>query len=97
VCSSCGNEIGVDGPQGILGQVQGRWTGAIYIREFDTPNGRPYVLLGRSRVLVEASSRLRSYLEDLKSKSRLTKMADTIALLVQDEAGYPSKELSGLL
>jgi hypothetical protein len=86
----------VDGPQGILSQVQGRWSGAIYVREFKTPNGRPYVFLGRSRVLVEASSPLRSYLEDLKSQSRLTKMADTIALLKQDESGYYPKELSGL-
>ena len=78
-----------DGPQRILGQVQGRWTGAIYIREFKSPNGRPYVLLGRSRVLVESSSRLRPYLEDLKRQAQLIKMADTIALLKLDEAGYP--------
>jgi hypothetical protein len=56
-----------------------------------------YVFLGRHRVLVEASSRLKVYLEDLKSQSRLTKMADTIALLKQDEAGYPPKELSSIL
>jgi hypothetical protein len=55
------------------------------------------VFLGRHRVLVEASSRLKVYLEDLKSQSRLTKMADTIALLKQDEAGYPPKELSSIL
>lgn len=86
-----------DGPQGILGQVQGKWTGAIYIREFKTPNGRPYLFLGRNRVLVGASSRLKSHLEELKSQSRVAKIAETIALLKQDEAGYPPKELSGLL
>lgn len=84
-----------DGPQRILGEVRGKWSGAIYVREFTTPNGRPYVFLGRSRVLVEATSRLRSYLEDLKCQARLVKMADTIMLLKQDEAGYPPKELSG--
>jgi hypothetical protein len=86
-----------DGPQRILGEVQGRWSGAIYVREFTTPNRRPYVFLGRSRVLVEATSPLKSYLEDLKGQARLIKMADTIALLKHDEAGYPPKELSGLL
>ena len=86
-----------DGPQRILGEVQGRWTGAIYIREFATPSGRPYVFLGRHRVLVESTSRLRVFLEDLKSQARLTKMADTIALLKQDEAGYSPKELSSIL
>jgi hypothetical protein len=28
-------------PDGILAVVQGRWTGAIYVRKFVTPNGRP--------------------------------------------------------
>jgi hypothetical protein len=83
-----------DGPQRILAEVRGRWGGAIYVREFTTPTGRPYVFLGRGRVLVESTSRLRSFLEDLKAQARLIKMADTIALLIQDEAGYPSKELS---
>lgn len=86
-----------DGPQRILGEVQGRWTGAIYIREFATPNGRPYVFLGRHRVLVESTSRLRVFLEDLKRQARLTKMADTVALLKQDEAGYSAKELASIL
>ena len=75
-------------PEGILAMVQGRWTGAIYVRQFATPNGRPYVFLGRHRVLIQKLSRLRSYLEGLKSEGRLIKLADTIALLKEDEAGF---------
>jgi hypothetical protein len=86
-----------DGPQRILAEVRGRWTGAIYVREFTTPNGRPYVFLGRHRVLVHSNSPLTAFLEELKAQGRLTKIADTVALLKQDEAGYSSKELSGLI
>jgi len=85
------------GAQGILANVTGKWSGAIYYRSFENPNGRPYLFLGRQRVLVKRSSPLSSYLEDLKRRSRFTKMADTVALLRQDEAGYPPWEISGLL
>jgi hypothetical protein len=86
-----------DVPEGILEVVQGRWTGAIYVREFATPNGRPYVFLGRYRVLIQKSSRLRAHLEDLKSEGRLIKMADTIAQLMEDEAGFTPTGIAGLL
>ncbi len=85
-----------DAPEGILATVQGRWTGAIYVREFATPNGRPYVFLGRGRVLIQKSSLLRSYLEDLKSEGRLIKLADTIALLKEDESGFTPAAIAGL-
>jgi hypothetical protein len=85
-----------DAPTGMLAVVQGRWTGAIYVREFATPNGRPYVFLGRHRVLIHKSSRLKSYLEDLKSEGRLIKLAYTIALLKEDEAGFTPTEIAGL-
>lgn len=85
------------GAQGILANVTGKWSGAIYYRSFENPKGRPYLFLGRQRVLVKRSSPLSLYLEDLKRQSRFTKMADMVALLKQDEAGYPPSELSGLL
>ena len=83
--------------EGILIEIQGRWSGAIYVRDFKTPNGRPYVFLGRHRVLIQKSSRLRSYLEDLKAEGRLIKLADTIALLQDDEAGFTPAALAELL
>ena len=85
------------GAQGILAEVQGKWTGAIYSREFNNPNGRPYLFLGMHRVLVKPSSPLWFHLEDLKREARFRKIADTVALLKQHEAGYSPTELSGLL
>jgi hypothetical protein len=84
-------------PDGILAVVQGFWTGAIYLREFAAPNGRPYVFLGRSRVLIHKSSRLRSHLEKLKSEGRFRKMADAISLLKEVDAGFAPTEIAGLL
>lgn len=81
----------------ILCEVQGRWSGAIYPRSFATPNGKPYVFLGRHRVLIEKSSRLMSYLEDLKSRGRFMKVAETIAFLNDDEAGFTPSALMGLV
>jgi hypothetical protein len=61
--------VGFAGPAaGILAEIQGRWSGAVYLRDFVTPDGKPYVFLGRSRVLIQKSSRLRSRLEDLKAE-----------------------------
>jgi hypothetical protein len=37
-----------------------------------------------------------SYLADLKSEGRLIKLADTIALLKEDEAGFTPAGLGGL-
>jgi hypothetical protein len=94
---SLGN-VRFTGPaEGILAEIQGRWTGAIYLRDFVTPNGKPYVFLGRSRVLIQKSSRLRSHLEDLKAEGRLITLADTIALLQDDEAGFTPAAVADLL
>jgi len=94
---SLGN-VRFTGPaEGILTEIQGRWTGAIYLRDFVTPNGKPYVFLGRSRVLIQKSSRLRSHLEDLKAEGRLIKLAETIALLQDDEAGFTPAAVADLL
>ena len=86
-----------DPAQGVLAEVQGRWTGAIYLRNFETPERKPYVFLGRHRVLIQKSSRLRSYLEDLKVAGRLIKLAETVALLQDDEAGFKPAAIAGLL
>ena len=94
---SLGN-VGFAGPAaGILAEIQGRWSGAVYLRDFVTPNGKPYVFLGRSRVLIQKSSRLRSRLEDLKAEGRLIKLAETIAFLQDDEAGFTPSAVADLL
>lgn len=84
-------------PDGILAEVHGRWTGTIYLRNFVTPNEKPYVFLGRHRVLIQKTSRLRSYLEGLKNEGRLIKLADTIALLKDDEVGFTPAALADVL
>jgi hypothetical protein len=94
---SLGNVRFTGPPEGILAEIQGRWSGAIYLRDFVKPNGKPYAFLGRYRVLIQRSSRLRSYLEDLKTEGRLIKLADTIALLQDDEAGFTPAALADLL
>jgi hypothetical protein len=94
---SLGNVRFSDPAEGILAEIQGRWSGAIYLRDFVKPNGRPYVFLGRHRVLIQRSSRLRSYLEDLKTEGRLIKLAETIALLQDDEAGFTPAAMADLL
>ena len=84
-------------PDDILAEVTGSWSGAIYRREFTTPNGKPYVFLGRHRVLIQKSSRLCLFLEDLKKQGQLIKLAGTIALLKDDESGFVPPSLAGLL
>lgn len=84
-------------PSGILAQVQGAWSGAIYVRSFETPNGRPYLFLGRFRVLVESSSRLCQHLRELVVSGRRMQLAETIAHLKEDEAGYTPEAVRHLL
>jgi len=86
-----------EGAQNILAEVRGRWTGAIYLRDFTDPDGKPYVFLGRFRVLIQKASRLRDYLELLKGQGRFMKLAETVALLKEDEAGYAPAEIADLL
>ena len=62
-----------------------------------TPEGRPYVFLGRHRVLVKNASPLQLHLDNLKSRGQLIRIADTIAHLKNDEAGFGPDALSGLL
>jgi hypothetical protein len=81
----------------ILAQVRGRWTGAIYIREFYRPDGKPYVFLGRHRVVVRRSSRLHEHLLELRTAGRLSRLAMTIHELTEDDAGFTSKSLEALL
>lgn len=84
-------------PSNILTEVQGTWSGAIYLRSFDTPDGKPYLFLGRHRVLVERSSRLAQHLQELVAAGRRMRVAQTIAYLQEDEQGYMLEEIKDLL
>lgn len=83
--------------ENLLAEVRGRWSGAIYMRTFETPNHKPYLFLGRHRVLVESSSRLAQHLRELVASGRRMRLAETIAHLQEDEAGYTPGAISGLL
>jgi predicted phosphoadenosine phosphosulfate sulfurtransferase len=83
--------------ENLLAEVQGRWSGAIYMRTFKTPNDKPYLFLGRHRVLVESSSRLAQHLHELVASGRRMRLAETIAHLQEDEEGYTPEAISDLL
>ncbi|SER90037.1 HD domain-containing protein [Sphingobium sp. YR768] len=84
-------------PAGVLAEVSGRWSGAVYLRDFEHPNGKPYVFLGRYRIVVKIDSRLAKEIAILVRDGRSSKLADLVADLQEDEAGYPPARLAGLL
>jgi hypothetical protein len=84
-------------PTNILAEVQGRWSGAIYLRTFEAPDAKPYLFLGRHRVLVERSSRLARHLQELIDAGKRMRVAEVVANLKEDEAGYPPEAISELL
>jgi hypothetical protein len=84
-------------PTNILAQVQGRWTGAIYARQFTTPNGKPYLFLGRHRVLVAKSSGLANHITELAAENRKLAIANLLADLQEDEQGYTPGAVAHLL
>lgn len=86
-----------EGQGSILAQVKGRWSGAIYLRTFRRPDDKPYLFLGRHRVLVESSSRLAQHLRELVASGRRICLAETIAHLREDEQGYTPAEIGHLL
>ncbi len=89
--------IDIRQPAQVLTEVVGRWTGAIYLRHFERPNGKPYIFLGRHRILVKTDSRLAVEVAGLARDGRLSKLADIVADLQEDEAGYPPATIAELL
>ncbi len=81
----------------VLGEVRGRWTGAIYLRTFTAPGKKPYVFLGRHRILIERSSRLAQHLGELHSSGKEMRLTDTLALLKEDEQGFTAESIKNLL
>ncbi|WP_423369469.1 HD domain-containing protein [Burkholderia sp. LMG 32019] len=81
----------------IISEIRGVWTGAVYWRDFTTPDGKPYVFLGRHRVLVRRGSELHAHLQALADDGRLSALADTVNLLKEDEAGHTPHALKCFL
>jgi hypothetical protein len=82
---------------GILAEVRGRWSGAVYVRDFDRMDGKPYAFLGRYRVVVKRSSRLHEHLHELKVAGRLARIATLVHDLTEDDAGFTPKSVYALL
>jgi hypothetical protein len=84
-------------PKNILAEVQGRWTGAVYERMFDMPDGKPYAFLGRHRVLVKRSTALATHIAKLAIENRKTAIANVVADLQEDERGFTPSAIAHLL
>jgi hypothetical protein len=77
--------------------VQGRWAGTVYDGQFNTPDGKPYLFLGRRRVLVKRSTALAGHIAKLAIDNRRIAIADVVADLREDERGFMPNSLSHLL
>ena len=81
----------------IIAQVQGRWTGALYSRDFDNPLGAPYVFLGRHRVVIKRGSKLHEHCSVLAEHKRLSKLADLIDDLQLHSQGFDPEAVRALV
>ena len=86
-----------DRPVNVVPDISGRWSGTIYWREFQTPDSKPYLFLGRYRVLVKPGTELYLYLKKLADDNRFATIANIIHLLQEDEAGHRSEALSAYI
>ncbi len=84
-------------PGKVLSEVRGRWSGTLYLRDFETPNGKPYAFLGRHRVLISRSSALATHCQDLADSGRRARLAGLVADLLEDEQGYTPPSVADLL
>jgi hypothetical protein len=84
-------------PANITAEVQGRWSGTVYDRKFSTPDGKPYLFLGRHRVLVKRSTALAGHIAKLAMENRRIAIADVAADLQEDERGFTPDAISHLL
>ncbi|MDV7212467.1 HD domain-containing protein [Azotobacter beijerinckii] len=84
-------------PAGIIPDIGGPWAGAIYWRKFDAPDNKPYLFLGRHRVLVKPGTPLQSHIQALAVDLRFSAISDIVKLLQEDEAGHKPEALTGLV
>jgi len=81
----------------VVSSVQGRWTGTVYSREFQTPDDKPYLFLGRHRVLVKPGSRLELHFKSLANEKKFSTIATEVHLLQEDAAGHKPPQLAAFL
>lgn len=81
----------------VVPEIHGPWAGAMYWREFQTPDNKPYLFLGRHRVLIKPGSSLQTHLNSLADEKRFAAIAAIINLLKEDEAGYKPLSLAKIL
>jgi hypothetical protein len=84
-------------PVDVIPNIQGVWAGTMYWREFQTPDNKPYLFLGRHRVLIKADSLLEAHLKALVKEKRFAAIASVINLLKEDEAGHKPPSLANIL
>lgn len=85
------------GEHQIIAQVQGRWTGAMYSRDFENPLGAPYIFLGRHRVVIKRGSKLHEHCCALAEQKRLSKLADLIDDLQLHSQGFDPEAVRALV
>ena len=86
-----------DAPIEVVPEIHGPWAGAMYWREFQTPDNKPYLFLGRSRLLIKSGSSLQAHLKTLADEKRFAAIANFINLLKEDEAGHNVPSLTNFL
>ena len=69
----------------------------MYWRDFQTPNQKNYLFLGRSRILIRPRSRLHKHLQSLSNEKRFATISYVINLLAEDAAGHRPPTLADLL
>lgn len=84
-------------PVDVVSEIRGPWTGAMYWREFQTPDNKPYLFLGRHRVLIKPGTSLQAHLKSLADEKRFAAIATVISLLKEDEAGHKPPSLVNIL
>lgn len=86
-----------EAPVDVVSEIRGPWAGTIYWREFQTPDNKPYLFLGRHRVLIKPDSSLQAHLKPLVDEKRFAAIATVISLLKEDEAGHKPPHLANVL
>ncbi|WP_174907963.1 HD domain-containing protein [Burkholderia diffusa] len=81
----------------IMAEVQGIWAGAIYLRDFNALGNKPYLFLGRHRVLIKRGTALAEHLAHIANEGRVARLAELIADLQQDASGFTKEWLEPFL
>ena len=81
----------------IYSGISGRWAGAIYFKEFSTPNKYPFIFLGQGRVLILENSKLCNEIKKLYNEKKLVSLSKLIYQLQEKENGIQVFDLHELL